>query len=219
MFACCSMASFQIGLQTSNFKGQVSGLWRQPRLRGTPFDHAKTHHVVVVPIRFYFFSGPWPNIDMFAKLFTATRLQAATYLLGVCMFSISFLVFINSSVSFVITDLIGQRSRVGDAVGTLGFADELMVLVACPAWGMLSDRLGIRMVSSDTTHSVPAHLTVAGLRFGLYYHRSCASTLCPSQECGSPVATRQTVLQYWRCGDFDYGYSNSPFYGLFQRNR
>ena len=80
-------------------------------------------------------------------MFTATRSQAVTYLLGVCLFSISFLVFLNSTVSFVITNLIGQRTRVGDAVGTLGFADEVVALVACPAWGVISDRLGVKMVS------------------------------------------------------------------------
>lgn len=63
------------------------------------------------------------------------------------MFSISFLVFLNSSVSFVITDLIRQKQGVGNAVGTLGFADELVALVACPIWGVLSDRLGVRTVS------------------------------------------------------------------------
>lgn len=55
--------------------------------------------------------------------------------------------FLNSSVSFVITNLIGQQTKVGNAVGTLGFADELVALVACPAWGAISDRLGVRIVS------------------------------------------------------------------------
>ena len=83
-------------------------------------------------------------------MFTANRLQAVTYLLGVCLFSISFLVFLNSTVSFVVTDLIGRRQGVGNAVGTLGFADELVVLVACPVWGMVSDRwLGVRLVSLE----------------------------------------------------------------------
>ncbi|KAF2399673.1 hypothetical protein EJ06DRAFT_511867 [Trichodelitschia bisporula] len=77
---------------------------------------------------------------------TASPLQAASYLLGVCLFSISFLVFLNSAVSFVITDRIGQTNGVGDAVGTLGFADELLALVACPIWGALSDRVGVRAV-------------------------------------------------------------------------
>lgn len=79
-------------------------------------------------------------------MFTATWLQIVTYLLGVCPFSIAFLVFLNSSVSFVITDLIGSEHGVGDAVGNLGFADELLALVACPFWGILSDRVGVRYV-------------------------------------------------------------------------
>lgn len=79
-------------------------------------------------------------------MFSATRLQVATYLLGVCPFSIAFLVYLNSSVSFVITDLIGREKGVGDAVGTLGFADELLALIACPLWGLLSDRIGVRYV-------------------------------------------------------------------------
>ncbi len=79
-------------------------------------------------------------------MFTATKLQVATYLLGVCPFSIAFLVFLNSSVSFVVTDLIGRREKVGDAVGSLGFADELLALVACPLWGLLSDKIGVRYV-------------------------------------------------------------------------
>ncbi|KAL9094077.1 MAG: hypothetical protein Q9165_003747 [Trypethelium subeluteriae] len=79
--------------------------------------------------------------------FTANRWQVLTYLLGVALFSISFLVFLTSSVSWVITDLLGRRSRVGDAVGTLGFADELVALIACPAWGIISDRLGVRTVA------------------------------------------------------------------------
>ncbi|RMD39598.1 hypothetical protein DV735_g5537, partial [Chaetothyriales sp. CBS 134920] len=79
-------------------------------------------------------------------MFSATRLQVGTYLLGVCPFSIAFLVFLNSSVSFVVTDLIGRDHGVGDAVGSLGFADELLALVACPLWGLISDRIGVRYV-------------------------------------------------------------------------
>lgn len=80
-------------------------------------------------------------------MFTASRWQVLTYLLGVALFSISFLVFLNSTISFVITNRIGQNDRVGDAVGTLGFADELVALVACPVWGMMSDRVGVRAVA------------------------------------------------------------------------
>lgn len=91
---------------------------------------------------------------MLSRLFTATRLQTFTYLLAVCPFSIAFLVFINSSVSFVVTDLIGRRDGEGDAVGTLGFADELLALVACPLWGLVSDQVGVRHVRDMTLHSL-----------------------------------------------------------------
>lgn len=79
-------------------------------------------------------------------MFTATKLQTATYLFAVCPFSIAFLVFMNSSMSFVITDLIKLPDGHGDAAGTLGFADELLALVACPVWGIISDRVGVRYV-------------------------------------------------------------------------
>jgi len=80
-------------------------------------------------------------------LFTASRSQTLTYLLAVCPFSIAFLVFINSSISFVVTNLIGLEDGEGNAVGSLGFADELLALAACPLWGVLSDRIGVRHVS------------------------------------------------------------------------
>jgi MFS family permease len=78
---------------------------------------------------------------------TASPLQASTYLFGIALFSIAFLVFLNSSISFVVTDVIGRKHNVGSAVGTLGFADELLALVACPLWGLLSDRIGVRAVA------------------------------------------------------------------------
>ncbi|KAI6246460.1 hypothetical protein HI914_05374 [Erysiphe necator] len=73
-------------------------------------------------------------------------IHICTYLLAVCLFSISFLVFLNSVASFVITDLIGIKDGVGDLVGTLGFVDELIAIFACPFWGVLSDRIGVRYV-------------------------------------------------------------------------
>jgi Na+/melibiose symporter-like transporter len=78
---------------------------------------------------------------------TTTPLQATTYLLGISLFSISFLVFLNSILPFVITDLLGIEKGVGDIVGTLGFVDEIVALVACPIWGLVSDRLGVRTVA------------------------------------------------------------------------
>lgn len=51
--------------------------------------------------------------------------------------------------SFVVTSLIGLEHGEGDAVGSLGFADELLALVACPLWGLLSDKIGVRYVSAN----------------------------------------------------------------------
>ncbi|KAL8791543.1 MAG: hypothetical protein Q9195_005871 [Heterodermia aff. obscurata] len=39
-----------------------------------------------------------------------------------------------------------HKHGVGNAVGTLGFADELIALIACPLWGVISDRIGVRAV-------------------------------------------------------------------------
>src|SRR6187402_3475048 len=87
------------------------------------------------------------NISKYLPFASSTTVpQACAYLFAVCLFSISFLVFLNSSVSFVITDLIGVKDGVGDLVGTLGFADELVALLMCPMWGIVSDRLGVRTV-------------------------------------------------------------------------
>lgn len=64
--------------------------------------------------------------------FTAKPWQVTTYLLGVTMFSISFLVFMNSAVSFVITDVVGQITDVGKAAGDLG----LVFLESERAWDL-----------------------------------------------------------------------------------
>lgn len=93
-------------------------------------------------------------------MMSVTRFQAVTYLFGVCLFSISFLVFMNSSISFVITDVLQEKQGVGNAVGTLGFLDELVALVACPVWGVLSDRIGVRTVSSGLVFKLRTFLRV-----------------------------------------------------------
>jgi len=77
-------------------------------------------------------------------------LHAATYLLAVPLFSIAFLVFLNSSLSFLLTNLFHVApSELGSIVGTLGFVDELVAIVAAPLWGVVSDgRIGTRGVSA-----------------------------------------------------------------------
>lgn len=75
-----------------------------------------------------------------------TWMQRITYFGVVATGSIALLVFLNATISFVITDIIQQSIRVGDATGTLGFADELVAIVACPLWGVASDRIGVNHV-------------------------------------------------------------------------
>ena len=80
------------------------------------------------------------------KIFGATWLQVLTYLGGVAMGSIGLLVFLNASISFVITDVIHQNNQVGDATGTLGFADELCAIILSPISGYTADKIGVRLV-------------------------------------------------------------------------
>ena len=80
------------------------------------------------------------------RIFGASWLQIIAYLGGVAMGSIATLVFLNATISFVITNIIQQRDHVGDATGTLGFADEIVIIICCPLWGALSDRIGLKLV-------------------------------------------------------------------------
>ncbi|EPS37130.1 hypothetical protein H072_9266 [Dactylellina haptotyla CBS 200.50] len=70
-----------------------------------------------------------------------------TYLFAICLFSISFLVFLNSALSFVVTDLFDVQDGVGSIVGTLGFVDELIAVFMVIFWGALSDRIGTRLIA------------------------------------------------------------------------
>ncbi|CAI7597692.1 unnamed protein product [Penicillium palitans] len=125
-------------------------------------------------------------------LFTASRSQTLTYLLAVCPFSIAFLVYINSSISFVVTDLIGLQDGVGDSVGTLGFADELLALVACPLWGVLSDRIGVRHVCT-AGYAIVALALVAFVQATNVYPQLLLGRLLFSIG-GSAVSTMVTAV-------------------------
>jgi len=148
-----------------------------------------------------------------STMFTASKIQVATYLLGICPFSIAFLVFLNSSVSFVVTDLIGRETGVGDAVGNLGFADELLALVACPLWGLLSDKIGVRAVCSHPHLPRPSILTtITGLCYGLSDHCVGPDPVCPGPERLPTIAPRENILQRRRSCSVNYGYGHPPFH-------
>ncbi|CAJ2506127.1 Uu.00g002570.m01.CDS01 [Anthostomella pinea] len=117
-----------------------------------------------------------------------TPLQATTYLLGISLFSISFLVFLNSAVSFVITDLLDIKRGVGDIVGTLGFVDELVALVACPLWGLLSDRLGVRWVA------VIGYAVIGVSLFGFVQARNVYPALVLARMCFAVGATAAATM-------------------------
>ncbi|ANB14484.1 putative membrane protein [Sugiyamaella lignohabitans] len=75
-----------------------------------------------------------------------SKINLVSYLL-LCLFVISFLVFLNSTQPFVLTDILGDDVNIGDKVGSLAFADEIVSIVLCPLWGSLSDKVGTRPVS------------------------------------------------------------------------
>ena len=149
-------------------------------------------------------------------MFTATKVQVGTYLVVICLFSISLLVFLNASISFIVTSILHQRRGVGNAVGTLGFADELLAIFACPLWGYASDFIGVRVVSPPGCPD-SSNLMVRGLCTGLCdsRNRSCALSEC--KECLSTALVCQTVVQSWSIRDLynDYGHtsrSHSPYF-------
>lgn len=144
-------------------------------------------------------------------MFTTTRLQAVTYLLGVCLFSISFLVFLNSSISFVITDLIKQKEGVGNAVGTLGFADELLALIACPLWGVISDRIGVRSVDTTLPIGLEPTQDLLGLRNRLCHSQPCLALASPVKECVPRFAAFKAFFQSWRLSNVNNGHGNVTF--------
>lgn len=139
-------------------------------------------------------------------MFTGTTVQAASYLLGVCLFSIAFLVFLNSSVSFVVTDLLKQEHGIGNAVGTLGFADELVALVACPTWGIISDRIGVRAVSALVCQLSDLLKCAVGLCHRLRHHWSRIVFVCSSTQCLSSITSREVVLQHRWGSKLDNGH-------------
>ncbi|RYP73148.1 hypothetical protein DL771_003784 [Monosporascus sp. 5C6A] len=127
---------------------------------------------------------------------STTAPQAATYLLGISLFSIAFLVFLNSAVSFVVTDLLSIKKGVGDVVGTLGFVDEVVALIACPAWGLASDRLGVRWVAVLGYVIIGVALcafvqarSVAGLVVGRVFFALGASAAATMVTAALPVLT------------------------------
>ena len=143
-------------------------------------------------------------------MFTASKSQIFTYLIIICLFSVSILVFLNSSISFLVTTLLHQKHGVGNVVGTLGFADELLAVFACPIWGLVSDYAGVKIV--ETPASIAIHvLTFLGMHSGVCHCWSCATSLSPCVQRLSTVATHQITIQYRSSRPYDYDHRNTTF--------
>ncbi|KAJ3021500.1 hypothetical protein HKX48_008357 [Thoreauomyces humboldtii] len=86
----------------------------------------------------------------FLFLFTlqpgVTSLNFAIYLVAAAL-GICFFVFLNSSQAFVLGQIVQvPSSTLGNASGSLTFYDELVSIFAVWIWGLLSDRVGRRIV-------------------------------------------------------------------------
>ncbi|ODV64145.1 MFS transporter, partial [Ascoidea rubescens DSM 1968] len=75
-----------------------------------------------------------------------TLTNAVGYFLS-CFFSISFIVFLTSTQPFFLTDILGISNKIGNYIGTLTFADEILSIITSPLFGALSDKIGTRPIT------------------------------------------------------------------------
>lgn len=74
-----------------------------------------------------------------------TKLNFIAFSLS-CFFNISFMVFLSSTQSFFLRDILGISTKIGNYIGTLGFADELISISLSPFLGALSDKIGAKVI-------------------------------------------------------------------------
>lgn len=94
----------------------------------------------------------------YSKPYTKLNFVAFT---AACFFTISFVVFMSSTQSFFLTDVLGISTKIGDYIGTLGFADELVSMSIAPFLGALSDKIGAKYINI-------AGVIIVGVSFFLY---------------------------------------------------
>ncbi|ODV94872.1 hypothetical protein PACTADRAFT_50725 [Pachysolen tannophilus NRRL Y-2460] len=63
-----------------------------------------------------------------------------------CFFNIAFIVFLTSSQTYFMTDVLGISEKLGSYVGKLGFYDELLSMALVPFIGALCDKIGSRPI-------------------------------------------------------------------------
>lgn len=113
--------------------------------------------------------------------------------------------------SFIVTDLIDAPGGAGDAVGTLGFADELLALLACPVWGVLSDRIGVRAVSSSDPLRC-LNSDELGLCYWLSHHWYIINPVCSIHQCVPAITPWKTLFQSGSVCCFNHGNNDLAVY-------
>ncbi|ANZ76080.1 BA75_03211T0 [Komagataella pastoris] len=79
------------------------------------------------------------------KIDNYTSLNFVAFL-SACFVNIAFAVFLTSTQTYFITDVLGIGQNVGAYVGSLGFFDELLAIIVVPFIGALCDRIGSRPI-------------------------------------------------------------------------
>lgn len=64
-----------------------------------------------------------------------------------CFFNVAFVVFLTGTQSFFLTDVLGITDKIGNYIGTLGAADEVIVILLGPMMGALSDKIGTNLIT------------------------------------------------------------------------
>lgn len=96
-----------------------------------------------------------------------TRLNFLAFAFA-CFSTISFVVFLTSTQPFFLTDVLGVTDKIGDYIGTLGVADELVSMAVSPFLGALSDKVGAKYISSAGVFAIGISLMLYTLAKTVY---------------------------------------------------
>ncbi|KAJ3370191.1 hypothetical protein GGF31_004248 [Allomyces arbusculus] len=83
-------------------------------------------------------------------------------------FTVAFFVYMSSATAFVLSEILGLKEGQGNAAGSLAFYDELLSMVMVVVWGVLSDRVGRRVVCTIGFLLMGAGMLVYPLARNLY---------------------------------------------------
>lgn len=101
------------------------------------------------------------------KITNYTSLNFIAFLLS-CFSGVMFAVFISSTQTYYITDVLGIGAGIGNYIGTLSFADELLSMLLVPFVGAMADRIGTRPLLCLGFFVVGISL----IGFGIFVHNS-----------------------------------------------